>query len=145
MPIPKPKKHGAYEVRFIPKELKPLIDKKVLRRSLGTKNANDAKIAYLAVSAAVQEMFKAARDELKCRERERENPITQENVECIASVWADHMKTQAEELESRYTFVWRSGQIDDPVNDAVSECVDVIKGDGFSLSRIAKAKDEQLG
>lgn len=143
MPTPKPNKHGVYEVRFdVPKELQPIIGKKVLRRSLGTKNANEAKIAYLAVSAAVQETLKAARDELKCRERERENPITQENVEYIASVWAAHMKTQPEELESRYTFVWRSGQIDDPVNDAVSGCVDVIKGDGFSLSRIAKAKDE---
>lgn len=102
-PKPDPKT-GVYKVRkVIPVELRPFLDgKSELKRSLNTKDANEAKYRAPAVVAEFQALVAGARLRLDNQQQERQ--INTAELDAIVSRWVTHERSRLDvpEIMSRY-------------------------------------------
>lgn len=85
------KKTGIYEFRrVVPERLRPIIGKREIVRSLGTRNTSDAKSLHNRIWQEVEELFQQAEERLKSAEQPLvwDDPnFTQAHAEGLAAQW----------------------------------------------------------
>lgn len=90
MASPIKNKNGVWTTRVVvPKELRPIIGKSELKRSLGTKEERDARISHPAVLAEFQAEIERARRKLESNDR-----LTNAVIETIIFNWKKSVATQ---------------------------------------------------
>lgn len=125
MAKPTPNKYGVYEIRLtVPKELHAIIGKKVLRRTLKTKLMDEAKKAYSAVYQKLQDIIDDGYLQAEAIRREEINPVTETDIDDAVDAWGKKWAANTKELAERYLVIRHSGEIDDPCNDVIMQCLD---------------------
>lgn len=108
-PKPDPKT-GIYKLRLgVPDELVLFVGKKELKRSLGTKNAQEAKARAPAVANVLYGILTEARNRKDCHEQE--SKVSTSDLDTIVSRWLINERKRLGEPDilSRYTIVTDDG------------------------------------
>ncbi|HID1011785.1 TPA: DUF6538 domain-containing protein, partial [Enterobacter roggenkampii] len=108
-------RNGTYYIRkAVPQELRPAIGKGELKRSLETKNLEQAKLKAPAALAEINAIIQNAR---------AERSVTQDDTEVIASVWMTRILQQPETIKARYVRQYDYGYGLTADNEQLSECL----------------------
>ncbi|WP_337265202.1 DUF6538 domain-containing protein [Serratia sp. MMO-151] len=94
-------RNGTYNIRkAVPQELRPAIGKGEIKRSLETKDLEQAKLKAPAALAEINAIIQNAR---------AERTVTQDDTEVIASVWMTRILQQPELIKARYVQKYDEG------------------------------------
>lgn len=108
-------RNGTYYIRkAVPQELRPAIGKGELKRSLETKDLEQAKLKAPAALAEINAIIQNAR---------AERTVTQDDTEVIASVWMTRILQQPELIKARYVQKYDEGYGLTADNGQLSECL----------------------
>ncbi|HDT2484628.1 DUF6538 domain-containing protein [Enterobacter cloacae complex sp. 2024EL-00232] len=108
-------RNGTYYIRkAVPQELRPAIGKGELKRSLETKDLEQAKLKTPAALAEINAIIQNAR---------AERTVTQDDTEVIASVWMTRILQQPELIKARYVQKYDEGYGLTADNGQLSECL----------------------
>ncbi|HHQ6628461.1 TPA: DUF6538 domain-containing protein, partial [Serratia fonticola] len=98
-------KFGVYTLRkAVPLELRAIIGKSAIKRSLNTKILAEAKLKSAAVIAEMEAILQQARRTLQA-----EQSVTHDDIELVVSVWATKILPQADLIEERYLYLYPYG------------------------------------
>lgn len=108
-------RNGTYYIRkAVPQELRSVIGKGELKRSLETKVLEQAKLRTPVALASINAIIQNAK---------AERSVTQDDTEIIASVWMTRILQQPETIEARYVRLYNYGYGLTADNDQLNECL----------------------